>query len=511
MTKEKQLTNINNDVIHNFDLSIIMSFYKRYNDFARVLPLNAPYLQRNGIEVIIVMDEPSEKDYVLNLIKEYPFINWILIVNEEEHSPRNHAPVLNVGIKQATKKYILQIDPEIEFHTDIILLLRNQLKHYPKHYAYGTMAYTSIDSPIDFNLNFIPYGNLMVEKEYLEQINGYDETFLHWGGEDDNIRRRLDFIGVKGLFVPQAQTIHREKNHNPNERIDKFKKHSLKEIRKMFFPPNSIVNQKKWGEIFNSKILYDWKNNFFAEELCINYLNKFDFYTIHNHNIFKKSYKKLVFCQVYNGEEFIMEFLNNMAIYFDGIILLDDGSTDSTWEFAQHEKLFLKVRKVRKGFFDLENRNILLDIASFFKTEWICFMDVDERFDSRYDDFSEFENDPSIQGVSFTGVYLWDNENKYKGDFPFSKEGLFPVTRMFRHSGHSQINTERKLHFMACPIRTNLFHSKILFKDYGSLNAINRKKKYDIYVKEDDNNYYACGYDYLLNSDNLLDLEDIKL
>lgn len=510
-TSNSNLTNINHDVIHNFNLSIIMSFYKRYDDFARVLPLNAPYLQRNGIEVIIVMDEPSEKNKVLNLIKEYPFINWVLIINDETHLPRNHAPVLNVGIRHSSKEYILQIDPEIEFHTDIIYILRNLLKHYPKHYVYGAMAYTSIDSSINSSFNFIPYGNLMVKKEFLEQINGYDETFLKWGGEDDNIRKRLDFIGVKGLFVPEAQTIHREHIYTPNERINKFKKHSIKDIRKIFYPTNPIANKKSWGRSFRN-LLYDWKNNSFSEELCFKYLKKYrQFVVATDDNIFTKSYKKLVLCQVYNGEEFIVDFLNNMSKYFDGIILLDDESTDKTWELAEHKKLLLKVKKQRRGFFDIENRNILLDLVSFFKTEWICFMDVDERFDSRYDNFSQFENDPSIQAVTFTGVYLWDSENTYKGDFPFSKKGLFPVTRMFRNIGYSQINTTRKLHFMACPIRTNFFQSKILFKDYGSLKATNRKKKYDIYTQEDDNEYYVCGYDYLLNSDNLRDLNKLEL
>lgn len=510
-TNNLKLTNINDDVIHNFDLSIIMSFYKRYDDFARVLPLNAPYLQRNGIEVILVMDEPSEKDNVLNLIKEYPLINWVLIVNSQIHPPRNHAPVLNVGIKHATKKYVLQIDPEIEFCTDIILILRNHLKHYPKHYAYGTIAYTCINTSKNSHLNFIPYGNLMVEREYLEQISGYDESFLSWGGEDDNIRKRLDFIGIKGLFIPQAKTIHKEKNHNPNERINKFKTHSNKDLRKMFYPANEIVNKNGWGNTFKD-VVYDWKTNLFSKELCTNYLKIYKQYTFcEDDAIFNKSYKKIVLCQVYNGKEFISDFLDNMSRYFDGIILLDDDSTDNTWDLAQHRKLLLKVKKERKGFFDLENRNILLSLASFFKTEWLCFMDIDERFDTRYDDFSAFENNPLVQGVTFNGVYLWDSECKYKGDFPYSKKGLFPVTRMFRTFGHSQINTTRKLHFMACPIRTNIFHSKILFKDYGSLKASNRKKKYDIYTKEDDNQYYECGYDYLLNSNNLYNLNEIEL
>ena len=75
------------------------------------------------------MDEPTEKEGLIELIKTYPFINWKVIVNEQDHLPRNHAPVLNVGIRHATKKYVLVSDPEVEFYNQIpqtnILWLRN--------------------------------------------------------------------------------------------------------------------------------------------------------------------------------------------------------------------------------------------------------------------------------------------------------------------------------------------------------------------------------------------------
>ena len=93
-TTEKKLIDLNNDIIHNFDVSIVMSFYKRYTEFRKVLPHNAPYLQRNGIEVIIVLDDPDEKSELLMLLQNYPFINWKLIINERKHAPRNHASVL---------------------------------------------------------------------------------------------------------------------------------------------------------------------------------------------------------------------------------------------------------------------------------------------------------------------------------------------------------------------------------------------------------------------------------
>ncbi len=280
-TAKKSYRNIrrfNQSVIHNFEVSVVMSFYHKLEAFKKVLPLNAPYLQRNGIEVVIAMDEPTEQEGLINLIKNYPFINWKVIVNEKRHASRNHAPVLNVGIRHATKKYILVSDPEVEFHTDVILQLRELLENYPGHYATGTVAFvedrTGITAKNRHQLNWMNYGSIMVEKEALEAIGAYDEQFKVWGGEDDNIRRRLDMAGVKQLKVPKAKSLHREEKLHLTERFAKTNNFNTREWQTFFYPKTAKVNSKNWGQEFN-KLVYDWQNNPYAEELCRNYLKDF--------------------------------------------------------------------------------------------------------------------------------------------------------------------------------------------------------------------------------------------
>lgn len=511
----REMWKFNQSVIHNFEVSVVMSFYKRYEEFSKVLPKNAKYLCRNGIEVIIVMDEPTEKQQVLKLIKQYPFINWKLIVNEQEHAPRNHAPVLNVGTRHAIKKYILQIDPEVEYHTDIILQMREMLEYYPGHYALASMAYIPLELEVSKEnvgfLNFMFYGNIMVERKYLEQINGYDESFLKWGGEDDNLRARLDMTGLKRLLLPHAKTLHWEKHYDPGERITKVNRHPAPELQRMFYPKAVCANGDSRGQEFG-KVLYDWQNNQYSEELCRNYLESFVQYEIKDNPVFQKQYKKIILCQAYNESEFMEDFLEDMVRYFDGIILLDDGSTDNTWELASHDKILLKVKKERECFNDLENRNILLNIASFFKSEWFCFMDIDERFDERYVDFGAFEDDKDVDVVAFKAVYLWNNEYTYKGGVPFSNKGVLKVYRMFRPLGRTNITThKKKLHFAACPYFKSVRFSNILFKDYGSLSEKKRTQKYEMYMKEDKNRDLS-GYDYLLDNDSeLYELDKLEL
>ncbi len=225
-------------------------------------------------------------------------------------------------------------------------------------------------------------------------------------------------------------------------------------------------------------------------------MKQFKRYQLKDKTIFKRKYKKILLCQAHNEENFIVGFLEDMSKYFDGIILLDDESTDSTWQFATHKKILLK--------------DILLDLASFFKTEWLCFMDMDERIDEQFADFKKFEDDFSVETVAFKAVYIWNKEHTYKGDVPYSRDGVLKVYRMFRSIGRTQIITNKKLHFKACPYTGKELYSNILFKDYGSMKKEQRERKYKMYMQEDKNKDLKGDYSYLLNSDNLCNLKDLR-
>lgn len=124
MSNNHSLSKKKNDDIQDFDTSIILAFYKKMKEFRRVLPLNATYFQRNGIEVVIALDEPTECEELIEFIKKYPGINWRVILNRKYHEWRNPCKALNVAIRHATKKYILVLDPESEFYSDVIYQLR---------------------------------------------------------------------------------------------------------------------------------------------------------------------------------------------------------------------------------------------------------------------------------------------------------------------------------------------------------------------------------------------------
>lgn len=71
-------------------------------EFRKVFPQKHKFIERNGIEVVIVLDTPSESDELLDFISHYPSVNWRVVMNEKPHSCRNPAKPLNVGTSGTT-------------------------------------------------------------------------------------------------------------------------------------------------------------------------------------------------------------------------------------------------------------------------------------------------------------------------------------------------------------------------------------------------------------------------
>lgn len=495
----------------DFDLSIVMPFYKRLDEFKRVFPPKAKYYQRNGIEVVIVADEPTEQEGLLDYIRTYPFINWKVVVNEEDHAWRNPAKAFNVGIRQATKQYVMIMDPELEFYTDVIYLLRQKLASYPEHYAIGQVLFMDIREEIDGQTldkhrhELIPYGSIMARKDYFEQIGGFSEHYTEWGGEDDHLRKRLELAGIHRLFFPEAVLIHREdyslRTLSRNEQRARIPREVLSE---MLLPVHTRVNNDDWGRDFDT-VVYDWKDHPYAKEQCRNYLSTLKQFDIASDEVFEKTYPLIALIPTYNELERIADCLRSVEKYCDGIILLDDESADDTYRIAQSDKLLVKAKKTRTEFNDKQNRNILLDIASFFKAEWFIFIDADERFDDRFVDLREVMKLP-VDTVGIWIANLWDSMETYRTNMPdthpFSKNGLWFRWRMFRNKGRMQIVNPHKLHFDAVPFIENSWNSKTLFIHLGYLNLLKREEKYKLYQKEDE--IKKLDYDSILSEYNLL-------
>ena len=229
------------------DLTVILPFYKKLSVFKEVLHLNAPYFARAGIEVIIVMDEPSEEAELIAFLKSYPQIQWRLIVNDKPHPWRNPAKTINVGIRHARKSKILVMSPESRMLTDVIKILSKKADERRRIFTTGLVQIEHTSR------GWLPYGSICAPRAAFELIRGYDEAYTEWGADDDDVRMRLTYAGYRELRLLRARLLHTEAKPRPIKQLSESSRHILEANQEQ---KRVVTNSDDWGRDF-SRIAYE--------------------------------------------------------------------------------------------------------------------------------------------------------------------------------------------------------------------------------------------------------------
>lgn len=497
------------NIIEFFDVSVIIPCSGDEGKLIKRMALNRIYFQRNGIEVIIVADENNKE--VSNLPDELPFINWKLVVIPGD-TECTISRKFNAGLQLASHQYILFLDPGTVFQSDFIYPLRSLLAYHS-----NSFATIPVCCPQDGN---IPPANmteilraedncaLMAERTAIQMAGGFshfDDLRLN----NVSLQRRLNLAGMKKMVVSAAieyeVCFQNGRDNLPDGKEQDIIHPSLYEI---LYPGYLWPDDKVSAD---TRVIFDWARhkNKSASNLV---LEQFERIALINRDIFDQEYGIICLIQTHNESHNIPNALSQLDTICDGIILLDDGSSDGTYEIADSGKLLLKVQKTRGGIFnDLQNRNLLLQLGYLFNTEWFFFMDADERFDLRYADLRMVGKQDNIDSVSFRLIHIWNTKGEYRKDLPEGRNGVLRRYRMFRNKGYMQISAGRELHFPATPFRRNKYHSSILLLHYGLMDESVRQRKREAYLLQDSGGRkQGYQYDYLsdINPDlgNPLDL-----
>lgn len=259
-------------------LSVVMPFYKRLRAFEQALRLNHANLQSTPgrtTEVVLVLDEPSEEEGVLQVVKDYPQLSWLVLVNRREHGWRNPAVPINVGLRHARGEFVLIMSPETLHVTDVPHVLCRVAAESGGDLAIGKICWCERrlveekgaarafeeTEPKRF------YGSVCAPRAAFEAVRGYDESNRTWGCDDDNMRARLMLCGLKLKYTPIARAIHPleagEVNHNRTWQRRK----TSGERQSLTRPAQAVVNGEDWGREFD-EIVFQSEGAALAEEPC---------------------------------------------------------------------------------------------------------------------------------------------------------------------------------------------------------------------------------------------------
>jgi glycosyltransferase involved in cell wall biosynthesis len=122
--------------------------------------------------------------------------------------------------------------------------------------------------------------------------------------------------------------------------------------------------------------------------------------------------KLVVMLRVKDGISFVNEWLNCMEKLADEIVVLDNGSTDGTYEALKaHPKVVDTVRT--EGYNEGRDKNLLYARVRVRKPDWCLWIDVDEIFEPGFTraDVNRLMSSPFINKYGFRRFHFTDMEH----------------------------------------------------------------------------------------------------
>lgn len=184
----------------NRDLRIVETCFKSLNS------------QTNTDFELFFIDYGSSKDYskrVKLLCENYDFINYIHCPVEGQLWNKSRA--INIALKKTNCSKFIVGDVDMIYNPNFIELCHSfHLEQQFVYFQVGVLTQLESLKILDFNeytfkfkTNKEATGITLFKTESLKSVNGYDEFYHGWGGEDTDIHERLKLKGLSAHFYEE--------------------------------------------------------------------------------------------------------------------------------------------------------------------------------------------------------------------------------------------------------------------------------------------------------------------
>lgn len=217
--------------------------------------------------------------------------------------------------------------------------------------------------------------------------------------------------------------------------------------------------------------------------------------------------------QFRNEERYIRGWLENIAPAVDGIVAVDDGSTDETWNIiSAHAKTLEVIRRpAGKEWDEYINQVSLIQAGRRHGADWFLCLDADERIENRLsNDIRSLIAEADARKVDAFSLHLrdlWNDRFNYRVDGIWANRGRYSLFRNI--NTHTKFDP-RRLHRYWLPLETladiknvgvaipyAIYHLRMIRLE-------DRIARYERYTRIDpDNRLQQQGYEHLIDEVNL--------
>ena len=226
----------------------------------------------------------------------------------------------------------------------------------------------------------------------------------------------------------------------------------------------------------------------------------------------------LTMLRIKNEERWIETCLASLLDVVDGIVILDDGSTDRTPQIVRTFPKVLRYEYVTNPTVDeVRDKNLLLSWTLKFNPDWILALDGDEELGPlsrdviRKEIFRVTRHNPEFVALSFRFIYFWNDTETYRIDGEYADvwhPRLFTTWNQdisslrFNSAGHGA-----GFHCGSIPggLIGRVKKAGVVVKHYGYVDPEVRAKKYEYYRRNDPEASARGYYEHLIHGCTKLD------
>lgn len=219
----------------------------------------------------------------------------------------------------------------------------------------------------------------------------------------------------------------------------------------------------------------------------------------------------LALLAVRDGSRYLPGFVRNVVPHVDGVVALDDGSSDGSAELlAECDSVLelLRVPRDRPAWEEVANHRSLVSAALRQGAEWILCVDADERLERNFRERAErVVRRGRLLGYSAYAVRLrelWDEPSQYRVDGIWGRKA---VARLFRAREDHQFDSA-PLHSVKAPLQArrrgrfpladlNVYHLGMLRPE----DRVARRRRYEL--TDPERRWQRIGYEYLTDAQGL--------